>query len=147
LNQDLTERLPDQAFVTLTLVLADLSRGRVCVWSAGHPPALLWRAGGAEVVETRVQSPLLGVFPTWEGCAEELPMETGDVLLLYSDGLIETRNARGEEFDLSRAASVLAQHAHESAEEILDALTEAVNRWGTPADDLTILVCRRVPTD
>jgi hypothetical protein len=46
-----------------------------------------------------------------------------------------------------RAASVLTQHAHESAEAILDALTEAVNRWGTPADDLTILVCRRVPTD
>jgi Stage II sporulation protein E (SpoIIE) len=147
LNQELTERLPDQAFVTMTLAQADLMQGRVCLWTAGHPPALLWRHKSAQVVETRVQNPLLGVFPTWEGSAEEWPLEAGDALVLYSDGLIETRNARGEEFDLCRAASLLAQHAHESAEEIVDALTEAMHRWGTPTDDLTILVCRRIPTD
>jgi hypothetical protein len=146
LNRELTDHLPGHAFVTLTLVEADLLQGRVFLWSAGHPPPLLWRQKAAIVMEARVHNPLLGAFPGWEGCAEEWPLEPGDVLVLYSDGLSETRNDRGEEFEHCRAARALAEHAHESAEEILDALTEAVNRWGTPADDLTILICRRVPT-
>jgi sigma-B regulation protein RsbU (phosphoserine phosphatase) len=96
------------------------------------------------VVEAQIHDMPLGLLPTWEGLPEEWPLEPEDVLLLYSDGLVEVRNAEGELFDSFRAARVLAQNAESSAEAIVEALVQAANDWGPLTDDLTVVVCKRV---
>lgn len=145
LNQEMNERLPEDAFVTMTLAEISLVVGAVRVWAAGHPPALLWRAREGRVQTMRVFNPILGFFPDWEAHEEQWPFDEGDVLLLYSDGLIETRNADRKQFYMSQAAQALAESAGNSAEAIALHMVEAVNTWGVPTDDLTILVCKRVP--
>jgi serine phosphatase RsbU (regulator of sigma subunit) len=85
---------------------------------------------------------LLGVLPAWSGEPQTWPFEAGDVLLLYSDGLSEARNKDKVMFNV-RLRDEFAGHAAKPVEEILEALFQAVRAWGEPADDLTIVVCRR----
>jgi sigma-B regulation protein RsbU (phosphoserine phosphatase) len=68
--------------------------------------------------------------------------------VLYSDGVVEACNASDQLFEESRLAEILQQVRHEPAEVILNTLTRAVEDWmaGTPAaDDITLVVARRVP--
>jgi hypothetical protein len=147
LNQDLVQRLPAGAFVTLTLVEADLGARSLRVWNAGHPPALLYRTASKGVVETQIFNPLLGVLPSWTGQPERWSLEPGDVLVLYSDGLLETRNTAGELFGTVRIAQVLAENISSSADQIAEALVQAATQWGAVTDDLTVVVCKRIAAD
>jgi serine phosphatase RsbU (regulator of sigma subunit) len=65
------------------------------------------------------------------------------VLLLYTDGLTETHGEQGERFEVERVAETLAASASGSAIGIVRSLQNAVEAWGTPTDDLTIVVCQR----
>jgi len=143
LNHDLESRLPPNAFVTLAIAEVNPVQGTVRLWSAGHPPALRWSARERRVYESSQVAPILGVIPDWHGEPENWPLEPGDVIVLYSDGLIETRSATGDLFDVERAAAALAAHADLSADEIAGALVCAAKSWGAPTDDLTVLVCKR----
>ena len=143
LNRDLFERLPSGSFVTLILALLDPDTGSAQLWTAGHPPALLHRARQADIVEAQVHNRLLGVFAFPDFVPEEWTLEEGDVLLLYTDGLSDTRSADGERFAASRAAALLAGSARESAGDILNGVDRAVGEWGPPGDDLTLIVCKR----
>ncbi|HJT15779.1 MAG TPA: SpoIIE family protein phosphatase, partial [Thermoanaerobaculia bacterium] len=64
----------------------------------------------------------------------------GESLVLYTDGVIETRSQNGDEFGVDRVAGSL--HGG-SAEEIAQNVVNAVNHHGTREDDLTLLVIRR----
>jgi sigma-B regulation protein RsbU (phosphoserine phosphatase) len=95
-------------------------------------------------------------YPTngvWLGIAEDisamtsdsgLTLELGDVLLLYTDGLIEARSANGEELGIDRVEEILRTSAHSSVESILERLVSAVSAW-TPVqqDDVTLILARR----
>jgi serine phosphatase RsbU (regulator of sigma subunit) len=143
LNDDLNERLPDDFYATL--LLTQISNERVRFWSAGHPPALLWRASLKRVINSQeVSDPPLGLFPFWEAHPEENVWEAGDVLLLYTDGASEARNHDGAQFTAERLAAALSSHPGASASDIVEDVYHAINEWGTPSDDLTLVVCKCV---
>lgn len=144
LNLDLLERLPDNSFATLVLVEADSTANTIRIWSAGHPAALMWSATGGAVRSAVIQNPLLGVLPDWNGDSETWPFTEGDILVLYSDGLSETRNESGVMFE-DEIPLVLARWAASKPQEIAEALMTAAEAWGPKTDDLTLLVCKRVP--
>lgn len=143
LNRDLWERSPEDTFVTLVLAEIAPISGAVRLWTAGHTPAQYWCARTGRVHESKRHNLILGAFPEWTGVPEECFLELGDVLLLYSDGLTEARNDRGEWFTPKRVARILEMHAHASADEIADALLAAHSAWGPATDDLSLLVCKR----
>jgi hypothetical protein len=145
LNQDLTQRLPAVAFVTLVLAEVNAGAGSLRIWNAGHPPALLWRAREGRVLRAEQHNRLMGIFPDGKWEPDDLGLDTNDVLLLYSDGLIEASNSLGERYGDERVAEVLGRNAERSASAIVEALVSAVRQWGHLSDDLTILVCRRTP--
>jgi hypothetical protein len=144
LNRDLLDHLPTDAFVTLTLAEVDPSANCLRLFTAGHPPALICRPDAA-VVESSLHNQLLGIFPSWHCEPEEHVFEPGDVLALYSDGLVEARGAGGEMFGAARVMEALARSAPLSVEEIADSLLRAANEWGPPTDDLTLIICKRLP--
>jgi hypothetical protein len=143
LNEDLLKHTPGELFATLALAEIDAVAGTLRLWSAGHPPALLWRERERCVRETECGSVLLGCFPEWQGGAETWTWSDGDIVVLYSDGVTEVRDASGEFFGTERLASVLRDHAYESAATIAAALLAATRAWGSITDDVTILVCKR----
>jgi len=89
----------------------------------------------------------------WIGIADDIQAETqdesftllpGDVLVLYTDGLIEARNAMNEEFGVERIEQLVSGRASAPVREIYESLLAAVRAW-TPVqqDDITMIVLRR----
>jgi len=146
LNLDLEEHLPGNSFASLCLVTLELGSGQVQIWNGGHPPPLHWHRKDGRITEAEVYNSLLGIVSDWEGQQETWHLEPGDVVLIYSDGLFETRNTRGELYGEARVATALAAHAHRPAAEILAAVRSAAYDWGTPTDDVTLLVCKYLGT-
>jgi sigma-B regulation protein RsbU (phosphoserine phosphatase) len=138
-----------RAFVTATYAALETETGDLLVANAGHPPPLLWRAAEGKVVETGGRGPLLGRFADAAYEEERLTMATGDRLVLYTDGLIEARNAAGEPFGDEQLAALVGQHAELPPEDLCEALLEEVRRWtARPAplrldDDLTLVIGSR----
>lgn len=129
-------------FVT-ACVLRISGRGRrVRLASAGHEAVLLARAdGSSESVEQQGGLPL-GLRPDQHYPEQELRLAAGDRLLVYTDGLTDTRNAAGEHFGLARLQARLAE-AGPSATAWLDGLLAELerHRGETPwSDDLTALI-------
>ncbi|HEX5051450.1 MAG TPA: SpoIIE family protein phosphatase [Planctomycetota bacterium] len=147
LNQDLSERIDPDKFLTL-LMLVFAADGAVEVCNAGHPPALLVRAG--QVLTSDAHGLALGVAAELEYKVDHrLQLERGDVLLAFTDGLIEARAAGAEQlFGEERVRQVLVEHAAKgsSAEQITRALAQAAFEFagGLPDDDVTLVVIRRV---
>lgn len=115
--------------------------------SAGHPPALLKRTrrgGRIEWLEGGAGIPI-GVLPdtVWEGAS--CPFERDDLLVLYTDGVIEAASPAGEEFGMERLEAAVRLSPN-GAEEVLAGIRGAVARHqdgAAPRDDRTVVVVRR----
>ncbi len=120
------------------------SSGEVELHNAGHWPCLIVRRG--EISPVHSSCVPLGMFPVGQFYVNRIVLQTGESLFLYSDGLVETRNAAGEEFGAERLARLLAGFAGASAQELLEGcLAELADFRGNTRrpDDLTVLVLRR----
>ncbi|MGD8441087.1 MAG: SpoIIE family protein phosphatase [Holophagae bacterium] len=136
--------LPNQ-FATMFLAALDPADGLVSYASAGHAPGCLVRASGA--VEWLESTGLpLGLMPTAEYRLDRARLETGDTLLLYSDGYTEANGPDGEEFGKKRLAEVCVGHRALEPEELAEAVGDALSAFaaGQPfVDDRTIVIVRR----
>ena len=73
-----------------------------------------------------------------------MTLGVGDVVVLYTDGLIEARNAQGAEFGVDRVVEIVARVVDQPTADIRDHLVDTVRRWAaTQEDDVTVLVVRR----
>ncbi len=150
LNEDLCGRIEDGRFLTLFLALLERD-GSVRALNAGHAVPLVWRRASRAVERIQKVGPALGMVPD-EVYRAHAPftMDPGDVLLAYTDGLIETRASRDSEafFGEEGALRVLDAQAGAgaSAEEICKRLVEAALELsgGVREDDITVVVARRV---
>jgi phosphoserine phosphatase RsbU/P len=129
-----------------TLVCGKLSQhGLVELSNAGHLPPLLVRNG--EVWNIEATGLPVGLFNTERFSSEQLRLEKGDTLFLYTDGLSESVDANGKEYGVSRLSDVLARnHALPPRELIGSCISElnAFRSFGLPADDLTMMAIQRV---
>ncbi|MGW8061964.1 PP2C family protein-serine/threonine phosphatase [Streptomyces ziwulingensis] len=130
-----------------TAVLAELPHGDgvVRIVNRGHPPPLLLYADGTLRPLPARESALplgMGELGVWPDRAQEDVFPGGATLLLYTDGLSEARDARGEFYDPQER---LAGCAFRHPGELLDALAEDVRRHsgGGMADDMALLAVRR----
>jgi hypothetical protein len=128
--------------VTVSVVL--VGRTQATIASAGHPPVILRRADGS-VQTIDLFAPPLGVRLPVSIPQRTIDIAPGDVFVLHSDGIYETRSAAGEDYGLDRLAEVVRAHGGGTAEELRDAILTDVSTFrGTPeaSDDVTIVVCR-----
>ena len=78
-------------FATAVHLSVDLGSGAFAVWTAGHPPALHWRAGAGRWSPLESEGPMLGLIPGAEFHEAGGLLRSGDALMLYTDGMVETR--------------------------------------------------------
>ena len=78
-------------FATAVHLSVDLASGAFAVWTAGHPPALHWRAGAGRWTPLQSEGPMLGLIPDAEFHEAGGVLRSGDALMLYTDGMVETR--------------------------------------------------------
>ena len=118
-----------------------METGRLDYVSAGHPePIHLPRHGGAELL--RSDGLPIGIVeePDYEG--HDVTLQTGDRLYLYSDGIPEATNSRGEPFGKARLLGLLDQSRTLPLKESVSALLRGVEEWCGDAclnDDVSIL--------
>jgi len=146
----LARELPSGQFVTAVYVYVDLERRLVRHASAGHPPALIQRAGDGAIVPAGATGPLLISLAPAEYPVSEWALAPGDRLLLYTDGVTEALGAGEEMFGLERLTAVMTGGAV-GPEALLTSVIDAVRNFtGRPEssfeDDCT-LVALEVLTD
>ena len=145
LNSTLCRQAQDQ-YVTAVYVVLDQVRRVGCYSAAGHPPLLLWRRKDQTLLELNESGLLLGVRPGEEYAQTEFPLETGDRLLIYTDGLVEAVNAQGQPFGEARLGDFIRSHRDVPAEPFAARLLVEVLGWPentslpTQADDITLVV-------
>lgn len=136
--------LPAQ-FATLVLGKAD-RRGNLELVNAGHTPVLL--VEGESIHSIAGTNLPLGMFCATEFITVNQNVGAGSSLLLYSDGITESTDDGGSDFDLTRAVETLVQSGAPSAPEIVDAIRRGVDEHtdgALPRDDRTILALRWLP--
>jgi sigma-B regulation protein RsbU (phosphoserine phosphatase) len=132
-----------ESFTTLAYALLDTKKGSLALSLAGHPPALLYRAAARRCVYLNAGGAALGVLADAHYEEAREPFRSGDVLLLYTDGVLEARCGE-EEFGLDRLQAAFLRVADRPVHEIAMTLAEAARDFagGALADDLTLLVLR-----
>ncbi len=140
-NRKLAQRGTGNRFVTFFFGLMDPD-GKCTYVNAGHNPPLLLRREGS-MQELTAGGMVLGLFSEASYEAGFVTLQPEDHLVLFTDGLVEALNAKGEEFGTDRLTLLLKTHAQSSAREILSCLQESVLSFSadTPQhDDITMMV-------
>lgn len=148
LNEHLAKRYTRQTgnFMTAFYALFDPRAGTLAYASAGHnPPRLLRRPDGTRLVLNRAQRLPLGIRPEEAYPEQVVPLQSGDQVLFFTDGVIESVNADGDVFGSDRLDAALAG-CPRSAEQLIQSILRELGGFtaGVPAaDDRTLVVVKR----
>jgi sigma-B regulation protein RsbU (phosphoserine phosphatase) len=148
-NQQVTESVMDSSFITFFYAEVDERKHALRYVNAGHNPPLLLRAKSAykEIERLDKGGTVLGLFCDAEFEDAELNLERGDVLVAFTDGLIEAHNPDGEEFGEERLIQCLTKVAVQNATTIESEILRAIKEWTLGAeqeDDLTLVIFKVV---
>ncbi len=144
LNKQLYNNTAPEKFATFFFGIFDEVSNELRYTNAGHLPPILLRRNEASVLE--VDGMVVGAFPFAKYGESKIHLESGDILLLYTDGISEPQNEYGEMFGEERLIEVLRKHAQQPDAVIIQAIMSAVMDWtGSPElqDDMTLLIARR----
>lgn len=147
-NRLLSAEMEDGYFITLLMGRLDARQRTFRYVNAGHPSGYLLDAAGQVKVRLESASLPLGILPETRFPAEEsVAMESGDLLLLVTDGILEAHGADGTQFGEERMLEVVRASRHRSACEIIEDLYCAALRFsenGKILDDVTAVVLKAI---
>jgi sigma-B regulation protein RsbU (phosphoserine phosphatase) len=146
LNESLFDHSTSGMFVTLLYVVVDTAARTLSYGSAGHLPLMRKTGGGGsiELLDQATGVPL-GVTRGVRYVMHTASLEKGDVLFLYTDGIIEARDRKGHEFGLARVRRLLSSGWAAGPEAIVRRVLRSVERFsrGMPQyDDLTAMAIK-----
>jgi len=135
----------------LTLCVAELTNDTkgICLFiNAGHPRPILYHAATGESEFLDATGTIIGPFTEQTYRRESAVLDAGDVLLLYTDGVIEAMDMEENQYSEKRLEQDLATLSNRSAQEIAETVLERVRKFGLRGknqDDKTIVVVKRSP--
>ena len=109
------------------------------------PPAYIYRSSSLKVEELSIEGMPLGAMKEFKYQVKQDRLDSGDTLLLMSDGLPELKNPDGEIFDYTRVEGVFRDVAGEAPQAIVDRLVDAGEIWRknqVADDDVTLMVIK-----
>ncbi|MBX6312050.1 MAG: SpoIIE family protein phosphatase [Isosphaeraceae bacterium] len=147
LNERLCRNLPEEHFATAFFAWFDLRSGRLHYANAGHPPAYLQSPMGC-LRELEPTGPLLGILPEVTHDCAVAEVEPGSWLLAYTDGLIETQGAQGEQWGTGELIELLRSVGQAAPGQVVDQALEraaAFRNGRSQQDDITIMLAEYDP--
>ncbi|MCB9641052.1 MAG: SpoIIE family protein phosphatase [Myxococcales bacterium] len=150
-NQLVSEDMLPRMFVTMLLLIVDLRDGHFVYASAGHDPLLHYQASSHRVQRLKAPGSPLGMSK-WARLKPRYRDAEGtllphDSLLLYTDGITETANAEGHQFEMERLEALLQAYHNQPAEALLGQIFLSSARFRgplPPQDDCTIILLKRL---
>jgi serine phosphatase RsbU (regulator of sigma subunit) len=147
-NEALLARISLNMFVTCFYAILEPESGTLTYANAGHDLPCL-RHGDGDAEELRARGMPLGLMPGMGYEEKETILEAGEVTLLYSDGLVEAHDPKGEMFGFPRLRTLVAEHADKQRsleETLLEELYSFVGEGWEQEDDITLLTLERSTT-
>ncbi len=147
LNGFLNDSLDPGKFVTAFIAIVDGDSGTVSYVNAGHNPPLLLRANGKHE-QLEDGGTILGIMAASRYARGETTLDTGDVLLLYTDGVPEGTAPDSELWGDGRLLAALQAHGAEPCDTLVRSIANLVRDFEAdrgPADDVTLIAVRRTP--
>jgi len=152
-NHLLADHLDNRSFITMTYGVIDLDARTLTHSRAGHTPLIVVsdrRADGAEVIVPNgmvLGLRLPGAADRFESLLEEhtLPLEAGDVIVFYTDGVTEAMNVNGDLFSDEALGRVVRSHRGLDASGIRERILRDVHAFvgeAEPHDDMTMVVVK-----
>ncbi len=133
-------------FVTANYVRLDPRRLRLEVCTAGHEPVLVYRPAEDRFIVAQSRALPLGITASATYTIETMPLQPGDLVFLYTDGIIEAMNQQREQFGVERLLDTIRTAWPDSIETIMRTILTAVD-WhsaGMPRHDDTTLVVAEI---
>jgi sigma-B regulation protein RsbU (phosphoserine phosphatase) len=145
-NNELVADTDPDKFITLFYGLIDDVKKTVTWATGGHDPAIWYQAGTGKTVELKSEGVPLGFVPDmiYEQ-AGPVKLNSGDMIVIGTDGIWEAENKQEEMFGKERMMEVIKQNQKKSAAEICQAIVDAVISFCEPlaqADDITIVIIK-----
>ncbi len=147
LNRLFLESSPAEQYATLFLMRYS-DRTRKAEWiNCGHTSPLLVKDDG-DFEQWDSTATVLGMFPGWDGRQQQDTLGSGDTLLIFSDGLTEAADQRGEEFGMERLTSARESWPRRTPTQLVESIATEIRVYsdGRLADDLTLLALRGRPS-
>ena len=145
-NDTLVTDIPPNMFVTCFYAILDPNSGSLTYANAGHDLPYVHQGDSAE--ELRARGMPLGLMPQMSYEEKEIVFEAGEAALLYSDGLVEAHDPKGEMFGFPRLRALVAEHGAEDSslgDFLLEKLYTFVGEGWEQEDDITLLTLVRLP--
>jgi serine phosphatase RsbU (regulator of sigma subunit) len=142
-NQLFRESTPDSAYATLLYAEYDDNAQRLRYANCGHLHGLLLRSDGT-LDRLQPTATVLGLFDDWKCRIGEHALRSGDLLVLYTDGVTESFDASGDEFGEERLLEGLRRRRDLPAQALLESIVDEVRRFSPHEqyDDVTMIVAR-----
>lgn len=148
-NRHIQPDMPQGMFISMVYGILDLDSNEFRFARAGHEPPLVLRRRLESALTLCPAGLALGLDagPLFDTCLEEanVPLEPGDLLVLYTDGITETVNATGHEFGRHRLEAVLRGVQDRPMADVREAVNRAIDEFAAVdavADDRTLLLVR-----
>jgi serine phosphatase RsbU (regulator of sigma subunit) len=146
-NQRLASDIVQDHFVTLLLLRLDPRTRSLLYSSAGHCPGYVLDCQGRTKAVLASTGYPLGIDPASEfPTGPTITLEPGELVLLFTDGIVEAASPDGEQFGLERTLTIVRAHQQEAPDAILDALFDAVGDFSRHQlrDDITAVIIKAV---
>ena len=134
-----------EQFVSMIYLQYFQSRQLIRYTNAGHPPAIVWRAGLNEFETCSTDDPLMGIDPLSIFHEKNLVVSKDDVIVLYTDGVTDAANSNGKRYGVDRLREVIKANAGSDATTLSDIIVSDVKEFAGSVpfkDDVTVLVCK-----
>jgi len=145
LNRGLYSLSDSSRYVTLLLAHIDVRQRSLRYVNCGHNPALLFHAKTDDVVPMNSSCFPIGMFDRDACATNSVNLDTGDVLVFYTDGVIEAENLLEEEFGMERLSTLIRCGHTMSATDLMNHILKSVTDFSRDVgfdDDVTILVVK-----
>jgi serine phosphatase RsbU (regulator of sigma subunit) len=145
LNNCILEKSESNVFITFFMGILNPQKEEMTYVNAGHnPPIILGSSGGVQKLEgTGI---CLGVFPDVTYKTGTVPLRAGDLLCVYTDGMVERRNKNSESFGEERLIETLLKWPGLRARDVLNKVFETIDAFSgdsEPEDDMTLIILKR----
>ncbi len=133
-------------FISALYAIVDMEQRQLTVANAGHWPLLLWRARENSLAEAGKPGRIMGFFPELRISSHTVPLEKGDRLILYTDGILEQRDQSGHLYGEEGFHAMIRSSGDLTAGEMIEALFMSLSEWSGGEqgdvfeDDVTIVV-------
>lgn len=145
LNQLLVPETPLDKFISMFYGIIDLKNKEFVYSNAGHEPPILYKHTTKNCKFLNTEGLLLGIEESAKFTKKKVPIKSGDVLVLYTDGVTEARDVEGHVFGMAKLQDVIKANATLSAQQLANKIFTEVQRYSkTPNlnDDFTLVVLK-----